>query len=155
MSKKKMGLVISLTFISIPLLIILFWFIWGWFNINSSELKIEDKVTIQIDIAADLPRQIRGLSGREFLGETEGMLFVYDRAAFRQFWMKEMLIPLDFIWIKDFEIVSMHENIPHPAENNGEIYRVNSGTEADMVLEINAGSIEKFGLEIGDKVELK
>ncbi len=95
----------------------------------------------------------QGLSGREKLGENEGMLFLFDQPQELSFWMKDMQFPLDFIWINDQVVIGLDEHIPHPAINNNEIARLSSPEATDTVLEVNAGHIELYGLKIGDLVK--
>ncbi|MBN2087245.1 DUF192 domain-containing protein [Candidatus Peregrinibacteria bacterium] len=47
----------------------------------------------------------QGLMGRESLSDDTGMLFVYQEPARQSFWMKNMVIPLDILFISpDFKI---------------------------------------------------
>jgi uncharacterized membrane protein (UPF0127 family) len=118
-------------------------------------LSIAEKVSYFIEVRDEPFGQARGLSGRSSLADDQAMLFVYDTPATLSFWMKDMNFPLDFVWIRDFTVVAVNENIPHPAANGGETYRLASPVPADMVLEINAGQIEYYGIEIGDEVDLQ
>ena len=54
---------------------------------------------IMLSLAQTPAEQERGLSGHAPLTPNEGMLFLFDDAAPKQFWMKDMLFPLDIIWI--------------------------------------------------------
>lgn len=108
-----------------------------------------------VDVARDAVSQARGLSGREPLNETEGMLFVFTQPLPRSFWMNDMLFPLDFVWIRDMQVIGVAENIPHPAANNGEVYRLGSPEPADMVLEIKAGEVKAKGIRAGDAIRLE
>ena len=117
-------------------------------------LDIGDKVTYEIEIRDDMIGMARGLSGRESLAEKQGMLFVYSRPQKPLFWMKDMNFPLDFVWIRDFQIVELSENIPHPAINDGKTYSLKPSEQADMVLEINAGNIARYNLEVGDIISI-
>ncbi|MCX8009506.1 MAG: DUF192 domain-containing protein, partial [Patescibacteria group bacterium] len=56
-------------------------------------------------------KRTRGLSGRDFLPENKGMLFIFEKPDYYTFWMKEMKFPLDFIWIRGDEIVEITENV--------------------------------------------
>ena len=67
---------------------------------------------------ADTPllRQ-RGLTGRSYLEERKGMLFIPDERYVGPFWMKGMLFPLDFIWIgSDCRVadVTVFARVPAP-----------------------------------------
>ncbi|MBU4141500.1 DUF192 domain-containing protein, partial [Patescibacteria group bacterium] len=66
------------------------------------EIKIGGKI-IKVEIA-DMPeKQAKGLSGRKFLAENHGMLFVFTSPDHYSFWMKDMNFSLDFIWISGSE----------------------------------------------------
>ncbi len=128
---------------------------WRSLTLKSDRvLSIEDKVDYYIEIKDEPVGMARGLSGREQLEENQGMLFVYPRPEKPLFWMKDMNFSLDFVWINDFKVVGLSENIPHPEANNGETYRLRPENPANMVLEINAGEIAKNGLKIGDSIKI-
>lgn len=115
----------------------------------------DGKARYYVDVVRDAVSQARGLSGRESLAEAEGMLFVFTQALPRSFWMNEMNFPLDLLWIREGKVIGISENIPHPAANNGEIYRMASPEPADMVLEINAGEVKRKGMAVGDFIRLE
>lgn len=60
---------------------------------------------------ADEPREHeQGLSGRRDIPDDYGMLFIFDRAEFHGFWMKDMYESIDIIWVQqDGTIASMVE----------------------------------------------
>ena len=82
------------------------------------------------------------------------MLFVFSEPHIQRFWMKDMNFPLDIIWIRDFKVIGLEENVPQPANNDGKTARMNSPEPADMVLEVNAGEVAKYGISAGDMVQL-
>jgi uncharacterized membrane protein (UPF0127 family) len=101
----------------------------------------------------------RGLSGRKSIDERSGaggMLFVMPDKRVPTFWMKDMYIPLDFIWIDDGEIIALHENVPPPSpgtyDTDLKIYSPNK--KATHVLEVSAGFIKEHGVKIGTRVEI-
>lgn len=106
----------------------------------------------QVEIAKTPKEQAKGLSGRKSLKEDRGMLFVYEEPKFASFWMKDMLIPLDFIWIREGEVVRIDQNIA--PEDYQPPETITPKQKIDKVLEVNAGAIERYGIEIGDGIEL-
>ena len=62
------------------------------------------------------------------------------------FWMKDMRFPLDIIWIKNGEVVHVEKNV---LENFSGI--LSPQVDADSVLEINAGNVDKLDIKIGDR----
>ena len=114
-------------------------------TINDFEIKVE--------IADTLEKRNQGLSGRPFMAENEGMLFVFEEPRRPIFWMKDMLIPLDFIYIKDDQVVDLVENVQ--PEGSNPVRRISPETNVLYVLEVNAGVVQKYNIEIGDNAILK
>ncbi len=80
------------------------------------------------------------------------MLFVFDKPGRYGFWMYGMKFPLDIIWIEEsLRIVHIVENA-QPCSNICETYE--PPAEALYVIEVNAGFVEKYGLKVGDVVEI-
>jgi uncharacterized membrane protein (UPF0127 family) len=63
------------------------------FNFKKGELHIAGK-TVAIEIADTSELRERGLMFRKSLPKDGGMLFIFDDAEIRQFWMMNTLIPL-------------------------------------------------------------
>ncbi len=111
------------------------------------------KTPVWVEIASKPADKIKGLSGRLSLAHNQGMLFVYDQPGFYSFWMKGMLFPLDFIFIKDNEVVEIVENVPYPKEEKETPVILNSSQAFDMVLEVNAGFVKENKIKTGDQIE--
>lgn len=113
-------------------------------------LLIKDK-SLRVELAKSEEEKIRGLSGRETLEEDKGMFFIFDKPGFYSFWMKDMLFPIDIIWIdENYRIVDITENaLPEsfPATFQPK-------TPAKFVLEVNAGWAEKNDIQINDTIKL-
>ncbi len=94
----------------------------------------------------------QGLSGHAPLADDGGMLFIFPTAGNYGFWMKDMLFPLDIIWINsNFQIVHVEQNLT-PA-SYPTVYYPNA--DALYVIEINAGQTAKLNIHEGDTVQLK
>jgi uncharacterized protein len=117
------------------------------------ELIKEEEVikTLEIEIA-DTPYEWEtGLMYRESLGEDQGMLFVYPQEGPRSFYMKNTYIPLDLIFYnKDSVVVSYYENaVPM------DLTPIPSNAPAQYILEVNAGKVEEWNIETGDKMRFQ
>lgn len=106
---------------------------------------------LDIEIADNSYEQETGLMYRKEMEEDRGMLFVYDKAAMHNFYMKNTYIPLDIIFFgSDSTAVSYKENAQPMDES-----LIPSGKPAQFILEINAGLVEKWNIELGDKIDFK
>lgn len=112
-------------------------------------LKEEEVIKIlEIEIADSPYEWETGLMYRESLGEEQGMLFVYPQEGPRNFYMKNTHIPLDLIFYsKDSVVVSYHENAVPMDETP-----IPSNAPAQFILEVNAGKVEEWNIETGDKM---
>ncbi len=120
---------------------------------DQPKIKIND-VEIFVDIASSPEEKARGLSGTKSLGENEGMLFVFENKSRPSFWMKDMFIPIDIIWIADNEIVGIEENVPPPKKDTStsKLPLYSPPTGIDYVLEVNGGFCEKNNIEVGNSI---
>ena len=109
------------------------------------------KNKIQVDLASTREEQTQGLSDRPYICDDCGMLFIFPEKQIRSFWMKNMLFPLDIIWIDGERIVKIHKNLPPEDENPSTSY--SSNVPVDYVLELNAGYCDENGIKEGDKIE--
>lgn len=138
---------LRLTFI---LIIICLFVIGGWFFNNLTSLEINNTI-LNVEIADTNEERQKGLSGRKELTNTQGMLFIFSQPGFYSFWMKEMLFPLDIIWINsDKKVVFIKEDAQPCLEENCQT--IQSDEEAQYVLELKAGMVEELNIKIGDKL---
>lgn len=120
-----------------------------WLNPLTAKVKINNHV-FYVDLAVTPKEKEKGLGGRNELSPDRGMLFVFDHKEQYPFWMKEMRFPLDFIWIDDKTVVDITPNVPVPASSFLPIYHPR--VPVDKILEINAGEVQKWGIQAGDSV---
>ena len=104
-----------------------------------------------VEVASTTIEQARGLSGRAGLESNEGMLFPFDSPGIRSFWMKDMNFPIDIIWIGGGKVVGFAENaLPQPGVPLWSLKIYSSPGGVDTVLEVNAGTVAKDGIKVGD-----
>ena len=124
--------------------------------ISNNKLKnnyvIINSYTIDVELALTNEERQKGLMGRENLDDGEGMLFVFDDEKKHEFWMKNMIISLDIIWIdSDGKVVHIEKQVP-PCEENCIIY--SPSAPAKYVLELNSGSAKRLSIENGIEIQL-
>jgi len=120
-------------------------------NFDKSSLTIataQGPKLFHVELATTEPQREQGLMYRSTLAADAGMLFVYTYAQPVTFWMKNTIIPLDMIFIgSDGHVVSIHEReVPFSEE------AIPSGEDAQYVLEVNGGTVDRLGIATGDVV---
>ncbi len=138
-------------------IIAIFLFLSGalFFSLNTHKDNIRIGLNSGTCISAEIARtdseKQLGLSYRETLGKNEGMLFTYESEEARAFWMKNMKIPIDIIWLdKDKDIVYIHENLQPCKTASCPMYLPDK--KAMYALEVNAGFVKENNISAGDKV---
>ena len=108
---------------------------------------------------ADTPAlRTKGLGYRDRLAANSGMLFIFPSGQASSFWMRGMRFPLDFVWIgADCRVADITERVPHPEPGapDATLPLINPASPAAYVFEINAGEIERLGIEIGDPARFR
>jgi uncharacterized membrane protein (UPF0127 family) len=103
---------------------------------------------LDIEIADNDYEITQGLMFRKSMAENRGMLFIQQQERIQSFWMRNTHISLDIIFINSaMEIVSAQTYAKPYSEES-----LPSEEPAIYILEVNAGMMEKWGLEKGDKV---
>ena len=128
-----------------------FWFQWDFpASKEVSFAKIGDQ-TVRVTIADTPESRERGLSGRDGLASDEGMLFVFPNDEYHMFWMKDMLFSIDIVWLsRDKTVVDIAEDVSPDTFPSSFSPRA----LARYVLELPAGFVEEYTVQIGDEVQL-
>lgn len=109
--------------------------------------------TIGLEVASTPQQQATGLMARETLADDRGMLFPFEPARPVNFWMKNVLIPLDMVFVYDGEIQAIAANVP-PCETTP-CPTYGPGTQPiDYVIELRGGLASELNLRVGDPVEV-
>jgi len=107
-------------------------------------------VNLKVEIADSNEERALGLSHRKYLGDYEGMYFVFDQNTGTSFWMKDMLIPLDIIFVDETGFIVDIKEAQQPCSSA--CPSVFSSTTYRYVLEVNSGFCSTNGVKIGNGV---
>jgi len=109
------------------------------------------RAEVVVEVADTPARREIGLMYRKSLADNAGMLFVFPKPAYVQFWMRNTSIPLDMIFAdEDARVIGIVRN----AEPYSETMLTPPGV-CKYVLEVNAGFSAKVGLRTGDRLEFR
>ena len=113
----------------------------------------EHNKALKVEIAKTLAEKTKGLMYREKLSQNEGMLFEFAIPMHRLFWMKNVKIPLDIIFVnRNFEIIYISET----SVETGDFYKQYwSHGFCKYVVETNMGFCRKNNIFKGTKIEIK
>jgi uncharacterized protein len=109
-------------------------------------------VPIKVEIARSVSERKMGLSGREGLAYSQGMLFDFAQMDFHGIWMKDMKFNIDIIWINEEGVVVSIEKDVSPQTFPTVFYPTEA---ARYVLEVPSGFTDENQIEIGSQVNLK
>jgi hypothetical protein len=88
---------------------------------------------------------------RTYLNEDAGMLFIFPTQQQQSFWMKNMRIPLDIVFITaDKHVLEIYASVPPCAGDVCPLYT--SSAPIQYVLEVNSGFCARNGIVSGDPV---
>ena len=104
----------------------------------------DDAHSVYVEIASDDYSRQRGMMNRKSCHPDWGMLFIFPNELRRSFWMSHTYLPLDIVFIdQDGTLSSFYKN----AKPLDERPRYTSNKRVRYVLELPAGSIERFGID--------
>lgn len=110
--------------------------------------------TIALEVAKTPQQQATGLMYRTSLADDRGMLFAFNPPQSVSFWMKNVAINLDMIFLRDGEVQAIEANVPPcttlPCPTYGP-----DGTLVDQVIELRGGRAAELGLKAGDQIAIE
>ena len=116
--------------------------------------KVEiNGIKVEAEVAKSEKARNRGLSGRVFLPENRGMIFVFDQSGIYTITMRDMKFSIDIIWIKDNKVVDLTSKAQIPSVNVNIVQEYSSKFEVNYILEVNEEFISKNNIRIGDDVK--
>ncbi|MHC4990514.1 MAG: DUF192 domain-containing protein [Planctomycetota bacterium] len=119
--------------------------------------------TFKLELAVDAAQRQKGLMGRRSLDRHGGMIFVFPDLRMRSFWMYDCLIDIDLLYLDEKgTVLAMHRMRAEAPRGKGEsvwdyetrLRRYTSRRPARFAIELQTGSIDRLGLEIGQRLKL-
>jgi len=112
-------------------------------------LQIKNQI-INLEVVKNQPDQEKGLSGRNSLATNAGMLFVFPKAHYPAFWMKNVKFSLDFLFLHNKKVVTVLQQVPFPTSSTSDLPQYKPEEPSDMVIELPAGKISELSIKKGD-----
>ncbi len=105
---------------------------------------------IELEVAWTPAQIASGLMHRDALPDNRGMLFILEPAEIARFWMKDVSIYLDMIFLREGEITDIAHFVPPCRSGVCPLY--GPDCPVDQVIELRGGRAEELGLEAGDSI---
>ena len=104
---------------------------------------------INLEVAQTRSQQAIGLMYRTSLNDDHGMLFPFSPPRPVNFWMRNVEINLDMLFIQDGRVLAIESQVP-PCRTELCPHYGPVGVPIDYVLELRGGRASELGVEIGD-----
>lgn len=112
---------------------------------------IAEQNSFRFEVVDTEEARVQGLSGRTEVPGGYGMLFVFERADRYGFWMKDMKVPIDIIWLADDGTVLALDEAVSPDTYPAPFY---PPRPVRLVLETRAGEAKAQGWSVGTRIVL-
>ncbi|MCS6812204.1 MAG: DUF192 domain-containing protein [Cyanobacteria bacterium] len=108
---------------------------------------------IKLEVARTVQEQSTGLMYRPSLPDDRGMLFPFDPPMTVSFWMKNVQIPLDMVFMRQGKVLFIAANVPPCQSDPCPVY--GPGVPIDNVIELRGGRAKELGIQIGDFITIQ
>jgi uncharacterized protein len=121
-------------------------------GLNTMEITFPNGKTVVAETMLRDIDQMRGMMFRESLAKDRGMLFVHSKEGNVPYWMYQVRIPLDIIWMdRNRKIVEISANTPACTSKSSRDCPSYGGHEkARYVLELAGGGAALYSLKVGE-----
>lgn len=127
------------------------WLVLNWRLRDDCSLRLPKDGCVQLEVAVTAEARARGLSGRSQLPIGHGMLFSFASPGKHCFWMKDMHLNIDIIWLDSRNAVTKIEPNVSP-DSYPQLFCPEQ--DAVYVVELPAGAAERNGLTVGKTLML-
>ena len=124
-------------------------------NLNTTEVTFPNGKTVLAETMLRDVDQMRGMMFRDALAKDRGMLFVHTADENHPYWMYQVRIPLDMIWMDHSRrIVEISANAPPcPSKPAHDCPSFGGHEKSRYVLELAGGGAAQYGLKVGDQLK--
>jgi uncharacterized membrane protein (UPF0127 family) len=120
-------------------------------DLRTRTITLPNGSTIVAEVVIDPIDMARGLMFRDNLPRGHGMLFIHQEAGPQHYWMYQVKIPLDIIFMdSQRRIAEISANTPPCTTGASQCPTYGSFGATRYVLELGGGEAQRLGLKTGD-----
>jgi uncharacterized protein len=123
-------------------------------DLYTREVRLPDGTRITAEVVTKPFDMSRGMMFRDSLAADRGMLFIHGEPGEFAYWMYQVRIPLDIIWMDANHIITeiSADTPPCKSTSSRECPNYGGKVRSLYVLELQAGMAAKHNLKPGDKL---
>lgn len=123
-------------------------------DFNSTKVNLPGGRVIRAEKMVQAKDMARGMMFRDSLADDRGMLFVHGTPGKYTYWMYQVRVPLDILWLDaNRNIVEISADTPPcPAKDSNACPLFGGHEDALYILELKAGTVKRDGLQLGQRV---
>jgi uncharacterized protein len=123
-------------------------------DLNSRVVTLPGGQKVKAEVMIHPGDMGRGMMFRDSLAPDRGMLFLHRQSGRHTYWMYQVKIPLDIIWLdENRRIVEISANTPPCEKGANECPHYGGKADSRYVLELAGGMARKFGLQEGHQLK--
>ena len=124
-------------------------------DFNTRPVTLPNGKTIHAELMVKPEDMMRGMMFRESVAPDHGMLFFHASAGKYKYWMYQVKIPLDIIWMDaNHKVVEISPNTPPCKSTSAQDCTNYGGNEdAKYVLELGGGGAARNNIKVGDVIQ--
>ncbi|MBE9038421.1 DUF192 domain-containing protein [aff. Roholtiella sp. LEGE 12411] len=119
----------------------------------SGKAIVPNGTTIELEVARTPAQQAKGLMYRPALPNNRGMLFLFPSAQSVSFWMKNVPVSLDMVFLNKGVVKYIQASAPPCKSEPCPTYGPN--TPIDTVIELRSGRAAELNLKVGDTIKIE
>ncbi len=108
---------------------------------------------IELEVAETPDQRATGFMFRAQIPDNRGMLFPFAPPRPVQFWMRNVQLPLDMVFLRQGEVVAVAADVPPCTATPCPTY--GPSEEIDQVIELRGGRAAEIGLQVGDRIDVE
>jgi len=122
--------------------------------LGTRKVTLPDGREIRAEVEMNPIDMQKGMMFRDSLARGRGMLFIHQTPGLNPYWMYQVRIPLDIVWMDaSHRIVEISPDTP-PCKTKASLCPTYGGHQtAQFVLELGGGEARRFGLSLGQTLE--
>ncbi len=126
----------------------------GLDELGMRTVKLPNGRVIRAEVEVDSTDMQKGMMFRDSLPRGRGMLFIHDKPGLYPYWMYQVRIPLDMLWMDaSHRIVEVSADTPPCKTKASECPKYGGHQQAQYVLELGGGEARRLGVREGDTLD--